>query len=60
MFDLAVEEYVNKKNNWLLTEITVTLNEVIVDRRLQVIDMNTGTRPPYIDDVWEYEWEIIK
>ena len=58
--DLIIKEYVNKEKNWLLTEIEVRVDGFIVDRRLQVVDMNTGTRTEYIDDVWEYEWKEIK
>lgn len=58
--ELIIKEYVNRENNWLLTEIEVRVDGQMMDRRLQVIDMNTATRTEYIDDVWEYEWEEIK
>ena len=55
-----VNEYINKENNWLLTEIEVQLDGIMVDRHLHVVNMNTGKRPQYIDDVWEYEWEKLE
>lgn len=58
--ELIIKEYVNRENNWLLTEIEVRVDGQMMDRRLQVIDMNTAKRTEYIDDVWEYDWEEIK
>ena len=55
---LRITEYKNEEFNYLLTEIEVNVDNQILDRRLQVIDMNTASRV-YLDDVWEYDWELI-
>ena len=59
---LIIHEYIEKEKNLILTEIEMRIKEEIIDRRLQIIDMNTGTRGKYIDDVWDkiYTWEEIK
>ena len=57
--NLIVKEYKNIENNWLMTEIEVQIDGVIYDRSLHVVSLKDGKRVPYIDDVWEFDWEEI-
>lgn len=68
MVNLETNKYYLKDKNWLLSEERAfdTETELMLDARLMIVDLNTMTMRNTdedgkdIDDVWVYDWELIK
>lgn len=68
MVNLETNKYYLKDKKWLLSEERAfdTETELMLDARLMIVDLNTMTMRNTdedgkdIDDVWVYDWELIK
>ena len=61
--NLETNNYYNEENNWLLTEARVFDEKFanMIDVNLTVIDLNKMMMlEEQLEDVWEYNWELIK
>lgn len=61
--NLETNNYYNQENNWLLAEARVFDEkfENMIDVSLTVIDLNKMMMlEEQLEDVWEYDWELIK